>query len=259
LFRQALQSLSFELITLAALGAGAAQDAKSVELLASSLSAPSVSTRRAASLALVALGSPSALESVARGLLQGDDDVRRAAAEALANNPKDGYETLRDGATLPDLQVRRAVVYGLARVNESWADEILHTLQVNDSQWIVKTAATEVIEARANPADPRIPRPLEGPSQTPWLIEFAGKQGVGIPPGSAATDILIKALKSGNEVERLGALPYLRRTPTEGVLKEIYSVMQTSDQEMREAAYQFLVEVGATEIPLPSPKQYGFG
>lgn len=259
LFRQALQSLSFELITLAALGSGAMQDAKSVELLASSLGAPSLATRRAASLALVALGSPSALEAVARGLLQGDDDVRRAAAEALANNPKDGHETLRDGATLPDLQVRRAVVYGLARVDEPWALEILQTLQVNDSQWIVKTAATEVLEARANPSDPRVPRPLPPPSQTSWLIEFAGKQGVGIAPGSPATDILLKALKSGNEMERPAALPYLRRAPTEGVVKEIYDLVYSDDPEMREYAYQFLWELGATDIPLPSPKQYGLG
>lgn len=259
LFRQALQSLSFELICIAALGAGAMQDPKSVELLASSLGAPSVATRRAASLALVALGSAPALEAVARGLLQGDDDVRRAAAEALANNPKDGHEALRDGATLPDLQVRRAVVYGLARVDEPWAMEILQHLQVNDNQWIVKTAATEVIESKAHPADPRVPRPLQAPSQTPWLLEFAGKQGVGIPPGSPAIDILINALKSGNEMERLGALPYLRRTPNEGVIKEIYNVIQSDDLEMREAAYQFLWELGSANMPLPSPKQYGLG
>lgn len=235
------------------------QDPKSVELLASSLGAPSVTTRRAASLALVALGSAAALEAVARGLLQGDDDVRRAAAEALANNPKDGHETLRDGATLPDLQVRRAVVYGLARVDAPWSWEILQNLQLNDNQWIVKTAATEVIESRANPADPRVPRPLPAPSQTPWLLEFAGKQGVGIPPGSPAIDILLNALKSGNEMERLGALSYLRRTPNEGVIKDIYNVMHSDDLDMREAAYQFLWELGSANIPLPSPKQYGLG
>ena len=259
LFRQSLQSLSFNLIALAALGSGAMQDPKSVELLASTLGAPSVSARRAASLALVAIGSPSALEAVARGLLQGDDDIRRASAEALANDPKDGHETLRDGATLPDLQVRRAVVYGLGRVDESWAREILQNLQTQDSQWIVKTAATEVIESRAHPSDPHVPRPLTPPSQTPWLIEFAGKQGVGITPGSAATDILLTALKTGNELERLAAFPYLRRTPSEGVIKEIYNVVQCDDPEMREAAYQFLWDMASANVPLPSPKQYGLG
>ncbi|MBV6395648.1 MAG: hypothetical protein HFACDABA_01226 [Anaerolineales bacterium] len=259
LFRQSMQSLSFELICLAALGCGAIQDPRSVELLASSLSAPSAATRRAASLALVALGSAPALEAVARGLLQGDDDVRRAAAEALANHPKDGHETLRDGATLPDIQVRRATVYGLARVEEPWAVEILQSLQVNDSQWIVKTAATEALEARSNPADPRVPRPLTPPSQTPWLLEFAGKEGVGIPPGSPATEVLLKALKSGNEAERGGALTYLRRTPTEGVVREIYGVLQSDDADLREAAYQFIWELGSSGAALPPPKQYGFG
>jgi HEAT repeat protein len=254
-----MQSLSFELITFAALGCGAMQDIKSVELLASSLGAPSISARRAASLALVAIGTPTALEAVARGLLHGDDDIRRAAAESLANDPKDGHETLRDGATLPDLQVRRAVVYGLGRVEEPWALELLQSMQVQDSQWIVKTAATEVIESRTNLSNPRIPQPLSAPSQTSWLIEFAGKQGVGITPGSPATEILLKALKSGNEVERLAALPYLRRTPTEGVIKEIYSVMTHDDLEMREAAYQVLWEFGSADVQMPSPQQYGLG
>ena len=99
-FRHSLQSLSFELIPLAALGSGAIQDTKAVELLSSTMSAPSNSARRAACLALVAIGTPSALEAVAHALLSGDEELRRAAAEALANDPKEGYAMLKDGATL---------------------------------------------------------------------------------------------------------------------------------------------------------------
>ena len=257
-FRQSLQSMSFELIPLAALGCGAIRDGKALELLSSTMSAPSGSARRAVCLALVAIGTPAALEAVAHTLLSGDDDLRRAAAEALANDPDEGYAMLRDGATLEDILVRRAVVYGLARVNEPWARETLQRMQLEDDQWIVRTAATEVLDSQASSIDHRLPRPLPPPSETPWLIEFAGKYGMGISPGVPATDLLIKALKDGNTEERLGALDRLRKTPTEGVIKNIYEVIHSSDLELREAAYQTIWELASGGIPLPNPAQFGF-
>jgi hypothetical protein len=258
-FRQALQSLSFELIPLAALGSGAVQDTKALELISTTMSAPSMAARRAACLALVAIGSAPALEAVAHALLSGDDELRRAAAEAMSNDPKEGHAMLQDGATLTDILVRRAVVYGLGRVDEPWAVEILKRVQVEDDQWIVRNAATEVLDSRAHPANPRIPRPLTAPSETPWLIEFAGKQGVGISPGVPATDVLLNALKNGNEEERLACLPYLRRTPNEGVIKHLYDSIHTDDAELREAAYQVVWELASGGVPLPDPAQFGLG
>lgn len=258
LFRQSLQSMSFELIPLAALGCGAIRDGKALELLSSTMSAPSSSARRAVCLALVAIGSPAALEAVAHALLSGDDDLRRAAGEALANDSNEGYAMLRDGATLKDILVRRAVVYGLARVNEPWAQETLQRMQVEDDQWIVRTAATEVLDSQASSIDAHPPLPLPPPSETPWLIEFAGKYGVGISPGIPATDLLIKALKDGSTEERLGALNHLRQTPTEGVIKSIYEAVYSNDSELREAAYQTIWELGSSGIPLPNPAQFGF-
>lgn len=256
-FRQSLQSLSFELISLAALGCGAIRDVKAVELLASTMTAPSMAARRAACLALVAIGTPAALEEIARALLSGDDELRRAAAEALANDPAEGHATLKDGATMPDILVRRAAVYGLGRVDEEWALEILRQIQVEDDQWIVRNAAAEALESKTPSADPRIPRPLASPSETQWLIAFAGKQGVGISPGVPATDILLKALKDGNEEERLAALPHLRRAPSEGIVRGIYEAVQSDDSELREAAYQTLWELASGGIPLPNPSQFG--
>lgn len=256
-FRQSLQSHSFELIALAALGCGIMRDAKAVDLLANTLDAPSPATRRAACLALVSVGSPSALEAVARALLTGDDELRRAAAESLANDTRDGYETLKDGATMPDIIVRRAVAYGLGRVPETWAQEILQHMQVQDDQWIVRTAATEVLDSKLPANDPRVPRALATPSETPWLIEFAGKQGVGITPGAPAIDILLTALKNGTSDERLAALAYLKRAPNEGVIKALYESLHNDDVEIREASYQTLWEIASDGVPLPNPVQFG--
>lgn len=258
-FRHSLQSLSFELIQLTALGSGAIKDTKAVELLSNTMSAPSVSARRAACLALVAIGTPAALEAVAHALLSGDDELRRAAAEALANDDKEGYAMLKDGMTLDDILVRRAVVYGLGRVNEPWAMEALQKIQIDDSQWIVRNAAAEMIDNKSLSADPRVPRPITPPSETPWLIQFAGKQGMGVSPGVPATDVLLKALNNGDLEERFAALTHLRRTPHENIIKNMYEAVRGDEFELREAAYNALWEMASGGVSLPHPGKFGLG
>jgi HEAT repeat protein len=257
LFRQMMGTLSFEVVKLAALGCGAMRDAKSIDLLEGILQAPSLSARRAACLALVAIGTNDALEIVAHTLLNADEDLRRAAAEALANDTGEGHAMLKDGATLSDILVRRAVVYGLARVDEPWAVELLQKMQVEDEQWVVRNSASEVLEARNQVENPRVPRPLKAPSQTPWLIEFAGTQGIGIVPGSPATDILVSAVKNGKEEERYAALSHLKKDLTDGAIMGIYHAMYGDDPELREAAYLTLWEIGTSGYKLPDPTQFG--
>jgi HEAT repeat protein len=256
LFRQFLQTNSFELVQLAALGSGAVSDTKAVEILSSVLYAPSVSAQRAGCLALVAIGTGPAMEAVARALLHGEEDLRRAAAEALANDPDEGHAMLKEGTTLADILLRRAVIYGLSRIEETWATQELESIRVNDDQWVVRNSAGEVLDSRSGP-DPRLPRRLTAPSKTSWLIEFASRQGVGISPGSPATDILLSALKSENEEERLAALPYLKRMPTEGVVTNLYHAMYQDDPELREAVFLVLCELAASGIKLPDPQQFG--
>ena len=258
LFRQLANTLSFELMRLLALGSGAIGDVKAVKTLEGILGAPSVSARRAACLALSAIGTPDAMELVARTLLTGDEDLRRAAAEGLSNDVREGHPMLKDGARMSDILLRRAVVYGLGRVGEPWAIELLEKMRVEDDQWVVRNSATEVLEAMNSTGDPHIPRPLKPPSETPWLIEFAGTLGVGISPGTPATDLLLAALKSPKESDRLAALPYLKQKPTDGIVKEIYGAMYGDDSEVREAAFLTLWEIGASGYKLPHPTQFGF-
>ncbi|MDO9302233.1 MAG: HEAT repeat domain-containing protein, partial [Anaerolineales bacterium] len=130
LFRQFSTTLKFELVHLSALGAGAMRDPKSVQILERAMEAPSQSVRHAACMALVAIGTNEALETVAHTLLNGDENIRRAAAEALANDPAEGHAMLRDGITINDILLRRAVAYGLGRVNERWAVEALQKIQI---------------------------------------------------------------------------------------------------------------------------------
>ena len=257
-FRQLELSHSFELVHLAVLGTGAIRDVKAVETVENVMNAPRLSVRRAACMALVSIGTNEALESVAHTLLNGDEDIRRAAGEALANDPAEGHAMLRDGMTLSDILLRRAVVYGLGRIHEKWAVEALQKIQIEDDQWLVRNAATEVLESVTH-ASARAPQRLKAPSESPWLIEFASKQGMGISPGVPATDILLLALKGDDPDTRLASLPYLKFTPNEGVITQIYAAMYRDDPELREAAYNTLWEIGTSGMKLPHPSQYGFG
>jgi HEAT repeat protein len=258
LFRQLLGSRSFELLPLAALGSGAMRDPKAVDALEEILQAPSGAVRRATCLALVAIGTEKSLEAVARALLQGDEELRRSAAEALANDPADGHAMLKEGATLADIMLRRAVVHGLARIDQPWAVETLQRMQVQDDQWAVRNLANQYLEQMTN-IDPRIPRKLKAPSESPWLIEFAGKQGMGIPRGGPATDILLNAYKVGDTEERLAALPYLKRVATEGIIGALYNGIYGEDPEVREASFYALEEIAANGINIPHPNQFGLG
>jgi len=258
LFRQLLLTHSSTLRQLGALGAGAVADAKSVDALVAAVGQSSGPVRQAACLALVQIGSGPALEGVAMALLRGDEQLRVAAAEALANHPTDGHEALREGISSQDILVRRAIVYGLARVNEPWATELLENAQINDEQWVVRNAAVELLGARQE-ADLRIQRRLTAPSETPWLIEFAGKHGQGITPGVPATDILLLAFKDQNPDLRSAALQYLRYTPTEGVLGALYNKYYEGDHEIKEEIYQVLSDMAYSGTAIPHPMQYGLG
>lgn len=256
LFRQFSTTTSFELVHLAVLGSGAIHDHKSISVLEQALQAPSLSVRRAACMALVAIGTNESLETVAKTLLSGDEDIRRAAGEALANDPHEGHAMLKDGITINDILLRRAVVYGLGRIREPWAIEMLKKAQIEDDQWVVRNAATEVLDAKTN-LSALAPTRLKAPHESPWLLEFAAKKGMGISPGVPATEVLMLALKDQDPDARLAALPYLKFTPSDGVLAQIYHSMYDDDPEFREAAYNVLWEIGASGVKLPHPSQYG--
>jgi HEAT repeat protein len=258
LFRQLFHKPSAELLQLCALGSGAIRDAKAIDELAALVNHPSPNVGRAACLALVKIGTTAAIDVVADCLLHGSETLRRAAAEALADHPAEGHAILREGVAVNDILVRRAVTYGLGYVDEPWADELLTKMQTDEKEWIVRTAATEVIE-RKTQFSPHIPRRLPMPSESAWLIAFAGKQGMGVSPDKPPTDILLSALKSGEEEERLAALSYLRMMPNEGVFGALFQAMYGGDPTMREAVFLTLLEMSARGVDVPDPIQFGVG
>jgi hypothetical protein len=146
----------------------------------------------------------------------------------------------------------------LGRIQEPWAIDIVNHLEAEDDQWAVRNAATEINENRHR-VDPHIPQRMPPPTESPWIIAFAGKQGLGVSPDKPPTDLLLLALKSGTEEERLASLAYLRIMPVEGVFGALFQAMNGSEPVLREAIFQNLSEMAARVVEVPDLVQFEVG
>jgi hypothetical protein len=232
---------------LGALGLGGLRDTTSVELLSQiSNGDQSLLVRQAACLALAAIGTEPALETLGRHLLQGEEQMRLCVAEALATHPDEGFAMLREAIELEHVLTRRAAVFGLLRVDASWARDILHNLQVEDDQWVVRGAAAEAIE-RLHKTPWQIPRPLTEVSELPWLVSFAGREGYGVAPGRAGIEMVRRALLKGNDEEKVAALETIAWGCLDELGPELNQALYSPESHLRDVAYEtlwFLMSAG---------------
>jgi HEAT repeat protein len=258
LFRHLMNSDSSQVRQLGTLGAGYLLDVEAVDELAVKLYDPTPNVRRAACLALVNIGTDKALEQTASALLHGEEELRRAAAEAFANHPTEGHPILRDGATLDDLLVRRAVVFGLLRIREDWAIQLLQELQMGDEQWVVRNAASQALEDLDN-INSSVPVPQPPIHELPWLIAYAGDKGKGVTAGKPAQEMLRQALKDGKEEERQAAMEQIYREPDTGMIIDLMHILYDNQPDLREAAFNTLWHLNLDGIDFPPPAQFGIG
>jgi HEAT repeat protein len=254
--RQMLDSSHNEIRQLGILGSGMLRDQRASQQIQKLLSDRSPHICNAAVLALVAIHDKASMDALAEALLHGDEALRRACAEALSNDPDEGYPTLEEGSSHPDPLVRRSVVFGLRRIKQDWVIKTLQRIRDSDAQWVVKDAAAQVL-AEFDQLDPRIPQPLPPVAHVPWLIGFAAERNMVVPSGKAAVDLIHRALKEGNEEQILSALYYLGFRGDEGSIAPIYQVYFTSKGEKRELALSALQRLSSTGVSLPSPAYFG--
>ncbi len=240
LFRRLLTSDAASTRLLCALGLGGLGDEESLgDLVRTMAQDRELLVRQAASLALAGIGNEAALEALGRALLEAEEGVRLAVAEALACHPDEGYQMLRDGAEVNNLLTRRASVFGLARVREPWAIEILEKVQVDDEQWVVRGAAAEALERRRTPPW-RIPAPVREPSELEWLKAFAGRVGSGMTAGRPALEMLRRALSSGGVEEQIAALETLAWMDASDFQLELNNALRSEQVFLRDAAFEAL-------------------
>jgi len=240
---------------LGALGLGGLLSEANVEALSSLLQHdPSLPVRRAAALALAVVGTDEALETLGHALLQGDEDVRLAAAEALACHPDEGYNMLKDAAEIDNLLTRRAAVFGLVRVPEDWAMAVLEHVQLEDDQWVVRGAAAEASEQRRGTSHQLTP-PVEEIAELPWLVAFAAKQGLGVAPGKAALEMVRRALTKGSPEEQVAALEAIAWSQTDELNMELSQALKSGLPHLRDAAFEALWQMQASGMTIPQMQE----
>lgn len=257
LFRHLCKSPQQTVRMLAALGSGFIRDMQAIPELVKLLN-DYLPVSQAACLALINIGTKPAIEAVASALLHGEEDLRRAAAEAFAAHPEEGHAILKEAIIMDDILVRRSAVAGLWRVRADWSYRILQELQIEDGQWVVRTAAAQAFED-LNRLNPHVPRRLTSLEEVPWLVAFANALDLGIAPGKPALEMLNKALREGKPVEQLAALDQIRWRSEVEVFPELYHLLFGSDSELREAAYNTLWHLDISSTELPPPRQFGLG
>jgi HEAT repeat protein len=244
LFRQGSTHPEPLLRRLALLGLGALGDVSAVLQVASHFTDPELEVRWAAALALSVLEHQSAIEALAQGLLVGDDHLRRACAEALARHPEEGHPLLREAAAHADLAVRRAAVFGLAATRADWALPLLEEILHKEQQWIVRSAAAEMLGQLRDPAS-RAPRPTLPPESQGWLVAWAADQGMGVPPGRGALEVLKRAARDGHEATRCAAAGALGRLAELEHTRELYPLLRDESPLVRTAAWEALAQIAA--------------
>ncbi|MBI9049511.1 MAG: HEAT repeat domain-containing protein [Anaerolineaceae bacterium] len=191
--------------------------------------------RNAASLAFYALNNKKSSDLLIDILLQGDEYMKQTAAESLAVIDGISQDLLTEAIASEDLLIRRAAVYGLSRIPDQWALDILSHAAIEDGQWIVRNAATQVIENQDVFKTMLIPQ-LPHPSNAPWLISFASKLGKGIPKSGFVKDILMSALDQGNVDEKISAMNYLRIVPDSDIINAIFPLLVHKNRSMQQAS-----------------------
>jgi len=202
--------------------------------------------RQACTLALSTLGTDRALETLGRLLLQGNEQAQRIAAAALPCNIDDGHQMLRDALEMKKPGVRRAAVLGLERVHSSWVDQQLDTIKLEDDEWIVRNAALEVSEHRASPPLFFIPKGNEL-NQLSWLVAFAANQGLGIPSGRGAHEVLRRAITQGSMEESIAGLEAVIWYGGNDFLPEVKQNLQSNEVYRKDSAFEVLWKLSVLE------------
>ena len=146
MFRKAARNIDADIRRLACLGMGAVGDGDGLRDLTPLLRDQDPNVELAAGMALGAIGTEDALRPMVQMSTGGSEQLRQTMAEAFAALPEEGYPTLYDAVTEEDFMVRRAAIFGLRRLNTTWALVAIYRAFLEDEQWYVRSAAQQAFQ-----------------------------------------------------------------------------------------------------------------
>jgi len=242
IMRQALKSSEASIRRLGCIGLGAYGDTEGIKDLSQMLNDQNPDVQLAAGLALGAIGSEAALENMLQGFINGEQPLQQAVAEALAAIPGEGHAVLRDAMTQTDIMVRRAALFGLARVRAGWALALLYRTMMEDAESYVRTGAEIALQQVQRPDQQAVLNHPEA-DKLAWLVAWAAQKGEGVPAGQTARQVLIRVLQEGDTASKIAAARTLANLGHVSALKPLYSALKDRDEKVRAAVYESLAEL----------------
>jgi HEAT repeat protein len=244
LLRQAMSSPDPVLRATAAPGLGALAtelpgrpgDRKALDALVQALNDESEEVQVAAIHALTATRSEAAEEALIHTLLEATPPIRQVTAQAMVRMGEGGQEIIKEALETEEILVRRAALAGLALIDEPWAEEKLDHVLREDPEWLVRSAAEEILKKRQEQA--KVP-PIEAvqADSLAWLVSWAAGRGDGVPGGPAATALLQRVVKEGEpDMARAAAARSLGEIGQTRFVQPLMAALQDPSRSVREAA-----------------------
>ncbi len=241
--RQGVRHANPTIRKLACIGLGAVGSSEVIRELRSMIVDDDPEVQLAAAQALGAIRSDAALETMVQGLLEGDENMRQAIAEAFAAIPGEGHDILKDAVQHDDMLVRRASVYGLARISSMWAMKALYNIMMEDAQWYVRSAA-EAVFTYANDPSRQGPKSKPVLQELTWLNQWVDHHNIEIDIDTVIEDLLVRALLQDKQpIIRELAARTLAQVDYKYGMKPLYVALMDANEGVRSTAYQSLAEL----------------
>jgi len=251
-FKQGMKAPNPALRLLSAIGLGAIGDSENVADLVALLDDPDASVKTAAALALGAIGTQPAIEQMLNILMTADEMPRWAVAEMFATDRAgDGHQIIREALDEQDGLTRKVAVTSLERIEEDWILELLEDHQTHDSQFIIRSRATDILERLRTNDVPTPERPPE-PHEIPWITTYYTRTNQEVKRGAGGIAQVIGILEESDEAHKLAAAEVLGAIGAVDGIPPLYNMTRESHPELRDAAYRALGNIGlitGTRLP----------
>ena len=86
---------------------------------------------------------------------------------------------------------------------------------------------------------------MSAPDATGWLIAWAAQQGLGVPPGHGAVEVLTRALAEGDENTRRAAADFLGTLGEPEFARSLYPLLQEKNPDLRDTAFRALARIAS--------------
>jgi HEAT repeat protein len=242
IFRRGIRNANPDIRRLACIGLGAVGDPSAIKDLRPMLVDDQPGVQLAAGHALGAIGTEEALHIMVEALLEGEEDLQRAVAEAMASIPGEGHNILRDAINHERIPVRRAAVFGLARVPASWALVEIYRTMLEDKEWYVRSAAQLAFAETRDPTQMGL-RAYPLPLELPWLEKIAKRLGLEVQENEAAFQLMIRLLREAPPPFRVRAAHTLGKLGYTPAIRALYGALGDEEEQVRRMAYRALAEL----------------